>query len=158
MISMIAAVGKNRELGIDNRLIWKIPRDMKFFRDTTMGHKVIMGRKTYESLPGYLPGREMIVLDFNKVEGNVSTMYSVEEVLDNYLDSPEEVFIIGGASIYKQFIKYATRLYLTEIDESCHLADVYFPEFNKHNWSREIITSGEWENIKFTMCKYTKNK
>ena len=157
MISMIAAVGKNRELGIDNRLIWKIPRDMKFFRDTTMGHKVIMGRKTYESLPGYLPGREMIVLDFNKVEGNVSTMYSVEEVLDNYLDSPEEVFIIGGASIYKQFIKYATRLYLTEIDES-HFADVYFPEFNKRNWSREIITSGEWENIKFTMCKYTKNK
>ena len=67
MISMIAAVGKNRELGIDNHLIWKIPRDMKFFRDTTMGHKVIMGRKTYESLPGYLPGREMIVLDFNKV-------------------------------------------------------------------------------------------
>lgn len=158
MISMIAAVGKNRELGIDNHLIWKIPRDMKFFRDTTMGHKVIMGRKTYESLPGYLPGREMIVLDFNKVEGNVSTMYSVEEVLDNYLDSPEEVFIIGGASIYKQFIKYATRLYLTEIDESCHLADVYFPEFNKCNWSREVITSGEWENIKFTMCKYTKNK
>ena len=126
MISMIASVGKNRELGIDNRLIWKIPRDMKFFRDTTMGHKVIMGRKTYESLPGYLPGREMIVLDFNKVEGNVSTMYSVEEVLDNYLDSPEEVFIIGGTSIYKQFIKYATRLYLTEIDESCHLADVYW--------------------------------
>ena len=158
MISMIASVGKNRELGIDNRLIWKIPRDMKFFRDTTMGHKVIMGRKTYESLPGYLPGREMIVLDFNKVEGNVSTMYSVEEVLDNYLDSPEEVFIIGGASIYKQFIKYATRLYLTEIDESCNLADVYFPDFNKRNWSREIITSGEWENIKFTTCKYTKNK
>lgn len=158
MISMIASVGKNRELGIDNHLIWKIPRDMKFFRDTTMGHKVIMGRKTYESLPGYLPGREMIVLDFNKVEGNVSTMYSVEEVLDNYLDSPEEVFIIGGTSIYKQFIKYATRLYLTEIDESCHLADVYFPEFNKRNWSREVITSGEWENIKFTMCKYTKNK
>lgn len=158
MISMIASVGKNRELGIDNHLIWKIPRDMKFFRDTTMGHKVIMGRKTYESLPGYLPGREMIVLDFNKVEGNVSTMYSVEEVLDNYLNSPEEVFIIGGASIYKQFIKYATRLYLTEIDESCYLADVYFPEFNKRNWSREVITSGEWENIKFTMCKYTKNK
>ena len=158
MISMIASVGKNRDLGLDNRLIWKIPRDMKFFRDTTMGHKVIMGRKTYESLPGYLPGREMIVLDFNKVEGNVSTMYSVEEVLDNYLDSPEEVFIIGGASIYKQFIKYATRLYLTEIDESCNLADVYFPDFNKRNWSREIITSGEWENIKFTTCKYTKNK
>ena len=110
------------------------------------------------SFPRFLSLTVISMLGVFCFAGLGATAPDMIKTLDNYLDSPEEVFIIGGASIYKQFIKYATRLYLTEIDESCHLADVYFPEFNKRNWSREIITSGEWENIKLTMCKYTKNK
>ena len=75
MISMISSMGKNRELGRKNDLIWHIPKDMKFFKNTTMGHVVVMGKNTYESLPGDLPGRKMVVLSFDKIVGNVETVY-----------------------------------------------------------------------------------
>ncbi len=154
MISMICSVGKNRELGKDNGLIWHIPQDMKFFKNTTMGHTVVMGKKTYDSLPGDLPGRDMVVLNFDKIEGNVKTMYSIDEVLDNYLNKDEETFIIGGASIYAQFIKYADRLYLTEIDDECDLADTFFPEFDKSEWTCEVLDEGTYKDINFKMCRY----
>ena len=84
MISMIASVGKKNELGKKNGLVWRISADMKYFKNTTMGHKVIMGYNTYKSLPGDLPGREIIVLSFEKIEGNVETVYSVDDVLNKY--------------------------------------------------------------------------
>ena len=154
MISMISSVGKNGELGRKNELIWHIPKDMKFFKNTTMGHVVVMGKNTYESLPGDLPGRKMVVLSFDKIIGNVETVYSVEEILDKYLDKDEEVFIIGGASIYSQFIKYANKLYLTEIDDECSDADTFFPEFDKNEWDREVVDTGNYNGINFEMCKY----
>lgn len=154
MISMIAAIGKNRELGKNNGLVWHISQDMKFFKNTTMGHKVIMGYNTYKSLPGDLPGRKMIILSYEKVDGNVETVYSIDEVLNKYLDSEEEIFICGGASLYSQFIEYADKLYLTEIDATDEEADVFFPKFKKSEWKKKILNSGEDKNIKFKMCLY----
>ena len=96
MISMICSVGKNRELGKNNGLIWHIPRDMKFFKDTTMGHVVIMGKRTYESLPGILPGREMIVISSNNMDnGNVEIVNNIDEIIDkkfkNVISSKEQI-------------------------------------------------------------------
>ena len=156
MISMIASVGKNNELGKKNGLVWRISADMKYFKNTTMGHKVIMGYNTYKSLPGDLPGREIIVLSYNKVDGNVETVYSIDEVLNKYLDSKEEVFICGGASLYNQFIKYADRLYLTEIMATDSEADTFFPKFNKRKYNKEVLDAGEDKGIKIKMCLYEK--
>ena len=156
MISMIASVGKNRELGKKNGLVWRISADMKYFKNTTMGHKVIMGYNTYKSLPGDLPGREMIVLSKKKIEGNVETIYSVDDVLNKYLDCKEEVFICGGASLYNQFIEYANKLYLTEIMATDSEADTFFPGFNKRKYNKTILDTGEDKGIKYKMCLYEK--
>ena len=156
MISMIASVGKNRELGKNNGLVWRISADMKYFKNTTMGHKVIMGYNTYKSLPGDLPGREIIVLSYNKVEGNVKTVYSIEEVLNRYLNSKEEIFICGGASLYNQFIDYADKLYLTEIMATDSKADTFFPKFCKRKYNKKILDTGEDKGIKYKMCLYEK--
>ena len=132
MISMIASVGKNRELGKDNNLIWHIPDDMKFFKETTMGHVVIMGLNTYKSLPTKLKDRKMAVISDVEIDDNeIEVFKDIDSVIDKYGNSKQEVFIIGGASIYKQFIEYANRLYLTEIDDVCSKADTFFPRFNK---------------------------
>lgn len=156
MISMIASVGKNRELGKKNGLVWRISADLKYFKNTTMGHKVVMGYNTFKSLPGDLPGREIIVLSYNKVEGNVKTVHSIEEVLNRYLDSKEEIFICGGASLYNQFIDYADKLYLTEIMDTDNEADTFFPKFNKRKYSKRILDTGEDNGIKYKMCLYEK--
>ena len=154
MISLIASVGKNREIGKNNKLIWRIPNDMKFFRDTTMGHVVVMGRNTYLSLPGDLPGREMIVITDASFDGNVKCVSSIEEVLEKYANVSEEIFIIGGASIYKQFIEYADRLYLTEIDASDSDADTFFPDFDKNEWDKVILDEDSCNGLEYKMCRY----
>ena len=117
MISMISSVGRNRELGKKNSLIWHFKEDMKFFKNTTMNHTVVMGLNTYNSLPGDLPGRHIIVVSFDPVP-DVDYVTNIESIVEKYKDSEEEIFICGGASIYKQFLPYASKLYLTEIDAS----------------------------------------
>lgn len=140
-LSIIAAIGRNNELGKDNDLLWHLPQDMKFFRETTMGHKIVMGRKTFESLPKLLPGRDHIVLTRQNLEiPNVEVYHDTTEFLDAYKEIEEEIFNIGGASIYKELLEYADKLYLTEIDDEKE-ADVYFPEFNKDKYDREILAS-----------------
>ena len=156
MISMIASVGKNMELGKNNNLIWHFKEDMKFFKETTMGHKVIMGRKTYESLPGNLPGREMIVISTKTVDGDVIVFNDINSIVDKYKNSQEEIFIIGGASIYKEFLPYASKIYLTEICAEDLAADTFFPSFNKDDWNKVIISENVENNIQFKMCLYQK--
>ena len=156
MISMIASVGKNMELGKNNNLIWHFKEDMKFFKETTMGHKVIMGRKTYESLPGNLPGREMIVISTKTVDGDVTVLNDINSIVDKYKNSQEEIFIIGGASIYKEFLPYASKIYLTEICAEDLAADTFFPSFNKDDWNKVIISENVENNIQFKMCLYQK--
>lgn len=156
MISMISSVGKNYELGKNNSLIWHFKEDMKFFKETTMGHTVVMGLNTYRSLPGDLPGRKIIVISFDPIDDDVQVVYNIETILDQYKDSEEEIFICGGASIYRQFLPYADKLYLTEIADSDSEADTFFPKFDKKEWKKKIISKKAADNVKFNMCLYTK--
>lgn len=153
MISMISSVGKNRELGKNNGLIWHFKEDMKFFKDTTMGHTVVMGFNTYKSLPGDLPGRHIIVVSFDPVD-NVEYVNGIEPIIEKYKDSHEEIFICGGASIYKQFLPYADKLYLTEIDAIDNEADTFFPEFDKNEWTRTLLEENNQKDIDFKMYLY----
>lgn len=134
MISMIAAIGANRELGEGNKLIWHIPSDMKRFKEKTLGHPIIMGRKTYESIGRLLPNRTNIVVtrdpDF-KVEGAI-ICNSIEEAIEKAKgeQGSDETFIIGGAQIYSLAIKYADKLYLTKIYSEAPMADAFFPDYS----------------------------
>ena len=155
-VSMIAAVGKNLELGKNNDLIWHFKEDMKFFKDTTMGHTVVMGRKTFESLPKALPGRKNIVISSNaqyQAQG-ATVVTSVEEALQ--IADNEEVFVIGGGKIYAEFLPYADKLYLTEIYAECEDADTYFPQFNKSEYIKEIINYYDIDGVEFYHVVYKK--
>lgn len=154
-INIIAAIGENNELGKNNDLIWKLKKDMKFFKEITMGNPIVMGRKTYESLPKVLPGRKNIVISTNEIKNNEIELYkSIKEFLINYKNYEGNVFIIGGASIYEQFIDFASKLYLTEIAAQDASATVYFPKFNKQNFDQEIILENEENGVKFKHVLY----
>ncbi|MBE6139673.1 MAG: dihydrofolate reductase [Firmicutes bacterium] len=158
-INLIAAIGKNNELGKNNDLIWRLKEDMKFFKNTTMGHPIVMGRKTFESLPRVLPGRKNIVISTNEIRNDEIELYkSIREFLINYQNFNDDVFIIGGASIYREFIDIATRMYLTEIDAMDNNADVYFPKFNVNDWEREELASNQENSINFKHVLYKRKK
>jgi dihydrofolate reductase len=131
-INIIAAIGKNRELGKDNKLLWYIPEDLKRFKKLTSNHVVIMGRKTFESIGKPLLNRINIVITRNRswTPLGCTVCYSLEEALRKAQSQlSKEVFIIGGAEIYKQGIKYADKLYLTLIEQEYPEADVFFPDY-----------------------------
>lgn len=156
---IIAAIGKNRELGKNNDLIWRLKEDLKFFKEKTTNHKIIMGYNTFKSLGRLLPNREHIVLTHKKIEIEEVTVFHEIEDLIKYLNNlEEEVYIIGGSSIYKQFISIADELLLTEIDAECKDADVYFPEFDKKDYKRKVIKEVEENGIKYTHVSYRRVK
>ena len=153
--SIIAAIGKNNELGKDNNLIWHLPNDLKFFKETTTGKTIIMGRRTFESLPRMLPNRRHIVLSSSEDFPDEVTVYkTLEELLEDLKDKDEEMFIIGGASIYKTFIDYCDKMYLTIIDAECKEADAYFPTFNESDWDKELLKENEDNGIKYKHVLY----
>lgn len=157
MISLIAAVGKNLELGKDNGLLWNLPGDMKFFRTTTAGHTVVMGRLTYESIGRPLPKRRNIVISRNpdyKPEG-VEVYPTLEEAL---AACENDCFIIGGAMIYALSLNLADELVLTEVDNEYPDADVYFPEFDKLLYEAEIIGENSDDGVNYKHIKYTKKQ
>ena len=138
MLALIAACGRGRVIGIDNRLPWQLPEDMKFFRETTRGKPVIMGRKTWESLPAAfrpLPGRLNIVVSRNPgfEAPGASVVASLPEALAAAGDA-EIAFVIGGAELYRQALPLADRLLLTEIDQA-YDGDAFFPEFDRNTWT-----------------------
>lgn len=154
MISLIAAVGKNNELGLDNHLIFNIPGDLKFFRNTTLGKTVIMGRKTYESIGKPLPKRINIVVSNSlKETDGITIINSFEEVLEKYLNSEEEVFIIGGESLYNYFINYAQNIYLTKVYANA-VADKYFPSFDKNNYNQTLLGENKENNLEYKHILY----
>lgn len=156
MFSIIAAIGKNNELGKNGQLVFHIKEDMKFFKDTTTGHKIVMGRKTWESLPSKLPGRENIVISRNNISGADLTISDISTFVEQNQDTEEEIFIIGGGTIYAAFLPYANNLYLTEVDASAPDADVFFPEFDKSKYEKTIIKKGSQDDLTYTFAKYTK--
>lgn len=157
MLSIISAIGKNRELGKDNALVFHIKEDMQFFKETTMGHPVIMGLKTFESIGKPLPGRKNYVAAFpdEKLPEGVQPVHDVIAFFKEHQDTPEEIFVIGGATIYKLALPYTKNLYLTEIDASAD-ADAFFPEFNQSDYRRTLIKKGKEHDLTFSFVKYTK--
>lgn len=135
MISFIVAMDNNRVIGKNEKLPWHLPADLNFFKKVTMGHPIVMGRKTFESIGRPLPGRENIVITRNenyKTEGctiinSVSNIKEIEKQID------EEVFIIGGAEIFKETFPIVDRLYITLIDDVFD-GDTFFPKFDENLW------------------------
>ena len=135
IISAIAAIGKNRELGLNGKLPWHVPADLKHFKETTLGHPVIMGRKTFESLGIHkpLPGRVNVVITRNpdyRAEGAVVVSSVEDAVAEAKKQDQEEIFIIGGGEIFKVAMRLINRLYLTIIDAAFE-ADAFFPEYSE---------------------------
>lgn len=162
--ALIVAMGQHREIGKDNQLLWSLPRDMKFFRETTMGHIVVMGRKNWESIPKKfrpLPGRKNIVLTRNKdykAEGAI-VIYDLEELAEHF-EEDKTCFIIGGAQIYQLALdkEMVDELYITYVHQTFE-ADTYFPFINWDNWEEEDILEFEGDEknpFPFTIKKYTK--
>lgn len=145
MLSIIVAVAKNGVIGDKNALLWHISEDMRFFRRTTSGHPVIMGRKTYESLGRPLPNRQNVVISrtIQNIEGCM-VVGSLEQAIALF-PAEEEIFIIGGAQIYALALEAADRLYLTRVEHD-YQGDTSFPAWDQTKWrllSREAYESGE---------------
>lgn len=156
-LTIIAAIGKNNELGYKNDLIWHLPDDLKFFREKTTGKTIVMGYNTFLSLPKLLPNRKHIVLSSDNLDiKDVTSFTNLEDLIKFIKEIDEEVFIIGGASIYKQFIGLVDKMYLTEVESEFKEADVYFPEFNKDEWERIELLENENNNIRFKHIEYRK--
>ena len=159
MFSIIVAVGKNREIGKGNKLLWHIPEDLKNLKEITTGKTVIMGRKTFESIGRSLPNRKNIVLSKNGdkesfEQKGIELYQNLENLISDYKNSEEEIFIIGGEQIYREFMQkgLVSRLYISYIEFSDSEADVYFPEIDYNNW--RIIKEKNYDNWKF--CMYEK--
>ena len=154
IINIIAAVGKNLELGKDNKLIWPIKEDLIYFKEKTLGKTVVMGKNTFYSIGKALPGRNNIVLTSGNIEvDNIKVLHDYKEVFSLEED---EIYIIGGESIYRLFLPYADNLYLTEIDKEDLLADSYFPYFNKNDYYKEIIKKSSSNDLNYSFVRYGK--
>lgn len=158
MISIIAAIGKNHELGLNNSLVFHIKEDMQFFKTITTGHPVIMGLKTYESIGRPLPNRENYVATFpdEPTPNGTKPIHDLITFLKEHQNDETEYFVIGGATIYRLALPYATTLYLTEIDASAD-ADAFFPNFDRSKYTREIIKKGKDDDLTYSFVKYTLN-
>ena len=153
---IIAAIGKNGELGKNNDLIWHLKKDLKYFKEVTLNHHVLMGKNTFLSLPKMLDNRVHLVLndDDYKFPDGVVVLKSIDEFFSIAKEIDDDIYVIGGASIYKQFINYADELLLTLIDEKDKNADVYFPIVDEKIWKKYVIKTDEENNIKFDFVKY----
>lgn len=159
-ISIIAAVAQNMAIGNDNKLLYWLPNDLKRFKALTTGHTIIMGRKTFDSLPkGALPNRRNVVLSrtISALPG-AEVFPDLHTALASCSDS-EDVYIIGGESVYRQALPFANRLCLTEIDAVPEQADAYFPAFDLSEWKesfRECHGTDEKHDYKYSFVDYVK--
>lgn len=144
MLSIIVAKASNNVIGKDNNLIWHLPEDLKRFKKLTTGHTIIMGRKTFESLGRILPNRKHVILcndmQMNIEDENVEILEDIA-MLDKYINSEDENFIIGGATIYRLLMPYANKMYITEINQEFD-GDVSFPVINKKEWEVVEVEKG----------------
>lgn len=135
---MIVAVGKNNEIGLDNKMLWHIPEDFKSFKKITTGHHMVMGRKTFESIGSPLPGRTSMVLSRSGFEyPGIDSYDNVDDIIEEAKKQNEqELFIIGGAEIYNMFMPLASKLYVSRVNYEGK-ADTYFPEINEQEWESQ---------------------
>lgn len=154
-VNIIVATGENLEIGKNNQLLWHMPADLKFFKQTTSGHTVIMGRKTFDSVGRPLPNRRNIVITRNtdlNIEG-VEVVNSLEQALKIVENEENSVFIVGGAEIYRQAIPKTDTIYLTTIHNQFD-ADTFFPELDKNEWniiSKEDFNADEKNKYNYSI-------
>lgn len=159
-VNIIAAVARNRAIGKGNKLIYWLPNDLKRFKALTTGHTIIMGRKTFESLPkGALPNRRNVVLSRSQqIFPGCDCYASLDEALSHCSEN-EDIYIIGGASVYEQALEIADRLCLTEINDTPEGADAFFPEYEdwKEEW-REKHYTDEKHAFEYDFVDYVKSE
>lgn len=156
MITLIAAVNHNNLLGKDNSMPWHVPEDLAHFKEKTIHKAVLMGRKTYDSLPKVLADRTIYVLStqpsLSKMADNVILIHELDTLVEKYRSSEEELMVAGGATIYKQTLPYASKIILSYIDDHQD-GDVYFPQFStdefklKQTIQKETFTIKEYKRI-----------
>lgn len=158
-LSIVVAMAKNRTIGVNNSLPWRCPEDLKHFKTLTMGHHMIMGRKTFDSIGKPLPGRTTVVVTRNndlEIAGCV-VAHSLKEAIAVCADD-KEIFIVGGAELYRQAVSLADTLYITELQQEVE-GDAHFPEFDKSAWqetSREVRTQDIPQPLEFHFVTYRK--
>lgn len=155
-INIIAAVARNRAIGKENKLVYWLPNDLKRFKALTTGHTIVMGRKTFDSLPkGALPNRRNVVVSRSVSELPGCDVYaSVEEALGS-CSADEDVYVIGGESIYRQMLPLADRLCLTEIDDEPEGADAFFPDYGEwRETAREDHSTDEKHRYRYSFVDY----
>lgn len=161
MLSIVVAKAKNNIIGKDNKLLWHLPDDLKRFRALTEGHAIIMGRKTFESLGKVLPNRKHIVFsnnpDFKVNDDNVEVVHSLLQIQE-YIESEEEAFVIGGAMMYNFLMPYVSKMYVTEIEKEFE-GDTFFPRIDDKKWkeiSREKGPEDGENNFEYNYVIYEK--
>ena len=160
MISLIACIGKNRELGKNNELVFHIKEDMQFFKETTIGHPILMGHKTFESIGRPLPGRTNLVVTRHPetLPDGVEPVRELRQFLEsNSTPDTPEIFVIGGGMVYFEALPYATHLYLTEVDATTEGADTFFPAFDKSTYTQKLIKKGSENGLEFQIIRYSKS-
>lgn len=162
-ISIVAAIAENNAIGKNQQLLWSLPSDMKRFKELTTGHAVIMGRKTFESLPkGALPNRKNVVLT-NLPEAGFVNCFACESMHDalDICEKEDEIFIIGGALVYRQALQRADKLYITRVHETFKDADSFFPIVNWEMWEeveRQEFPADEKHAYPYTFLTYIRKK
>ena len=159
MLSIIVAKAKNNTIGKDNKLLWHIPDDLRRFKELTINHNIIMGRKTFESIGRILPNRKHIIFsqnpDFKIDNENIEIVHSMLQI-QQYIEDENENFVIGGAMIYNLLMPYVTKMYVTEIDKDFE-GDTVFPRINPDVWqeiSREEGPKDEENDFKYEYVVY----
>ncbi|MBI1961083.1 MAG: dihydrofolate reductase [Parcubacteria group bacterium] len=158
VISAIAAIGKNRELGKDGKIPWKIPGEQQYFKAVTLGHPIIMGRKTHESIGRALPGRVNMVITRSpgyRADGCVVVSSVEDAILEAKKHDQEEIFVIGGGEIYRAAMPYLDKLYLTHV-EGTFDADTFFPDYSEF---KEVSRTepAESDGHVFIIAEYVRN-
>lgn len=158
-VSIVVAISENYAIGKDNKLLWHLPNDLKHFKEITSGHTVIMGRKTYDSVGKPLPNRRNIIITRQEITINgCEVVNSIEAALSLCKDEAE-VFIVGGAGIYKQSMKLTDRIYLTIVHQKFE-ADTYFPEISKADWieiSHEDHQPDQKNNLSYSFITFERS-
>ena len=159
-LSLIAAIGYNNELGLDNRLLWHIPEDLAFYKKMTMGKNIIMGRNTFESMPeGAFKGRNPIILSTKQIDryADVICYNNINDLIKRIENSDEDFIVVGGSKIYEEFLPYIDVMYLTEIYKE-YTADSYFPCFDHRLWDNIKIADYMEEEIPYERNIYVRKK
>ena len=160
-LCLVAALGRSYELGLDNHLIWKIKEDLQFYKDKTYGENIIMGRKTFESMPSKaLEGRNVFVLGSRPLDkyGDINSFTNIEAVLEYIKNHNNQNFVVvGGAQIYEAFLPYVDIMYLTEIGVNAE-ADTFFPYFDESQFDINTIYRNKVDYIDKDNIPYVRNE